>query len=133
MGMRPPSSSPQEGGGAGLPRLQLQASASRQQVSVVLQCAMVQAMRVSCRRHHKGQNQVDPSLCGEHDVHAGLLGYKLYSSRDKESRILQKIERINQQIKVVPPPSHDALYSPAVLRAFTVHHPRRISADHKCG
>ena len=75
----------------------------------------------------KGSNKGDSGSGDEHDVHAGLLGYKLYKSRDSESRILQKIERINQQIKVPLAPS-DALYQSAMLRALTVHHPIRISA-----
>ena len=56
--MRPPSSNPQEGGGARLPRLQLQALALRQQVIAVLQCARVPAVvYCSCRRHHKDQTK----------------------------------------------------------------------------
>ena len=99
--MRPPSSRPREGGGASLPRLQLQASALQQQVSAALPCARAQGCQSMAAGGTTKMKWSDSSSDGEHGLHAGLLGYTLYNSRDSESRILQKIERINQQIKVL--------------------------------
>ena len=44
-----------------------------------------------------------------HPFCAGLLGYKLWSGRETESKVLTKIERVNQQIRVCPNPPKSLL------------------------
>ena len=67
--------------------------------------------------------------------HAGLLGYKLWNGRETETRVLTKIERVNQQIRVCSIPiALTLIVSLSLLRGHcaTAGHEAHACIMHLC-